>query len=85
MVLTCVVCLRCGLAAKDSVADVRMGGRTCLVSAKSVLGIDEVSGAAQGDEAHGEGSGWGGFCHSFIVTRIAFCYHGDFQMSIMRQ
>jgi hypothetical protein len=34
------------------------------------LGVDEVFGAAQGDKAHGGGSGWGVFGHIFIVLRI---------------
>jgi hypothetical protein len=45
--------------------------RACAVEqAHHHLGVDEVFGTAQGDKAHGEGSGWGEFGHSSIVLGL---------------
>ena len=37
------------------------------------LRVDEVFGAAQRNEAHGGGRGWGGFGHTFIVPGSVIC------------
>ena len=52
-----------------------MGGQPragAVEHAHHYLGVDEVFRAAQGDEAHCGGRGWGGFGHIFIVPGINF-------------